>query len=88
MDNKTIKITHQLYNELDRYRMKNETFSDALRKLLNVAELIRAGASTLGPIGFFDISEPRPGDQLLSEFLDDRREQLERSRGEVNHDIN
>lgn len=82
MENKTIKIEVQLYNELDRYRLKGETFSQALRKVLNCAELVRAGASTLGPVGWFDISEPRPEEPALQELLDRRREALEAARTE------
>lgn len=73
MESKTIKIERQLYNELDRYRGKSETFSDAVRKLLNLAELVRAGASLLGPVGIFDIQEQTAASRTISDLVEDIR---------------
>jgi len=46
---KTIKVEDEVYQDLDQFRGKGETFSDALRKVLKCAKAILGVTQILGP---------------------------------------
>lgn len=46
---KTVKIDDQVYEDLDQFRGKGETFSDALAKLLHAARFVILAKDVLGP---------------------------------------
>lgn len=46
---KTIKITNEVYTNLEAIREKRETFSDVVERLIGVYAKIRAVSDTLGP---------------------------------------
>lgn len=45
---KSVKLEPETYDELDRLRGKRETFSQAVQRLLDMANLVRAAATKLG----------------------------------------
>lgn len=47
---KSIKIDDKVYQDLDDYRAKGETFSRALEKLIHSAHLVRQAREALGNI--------------------------------------
>lgn len=52
---RTIKVEDDLYHQLDQYRAKGETFSDALRRVLQAAALVIVAPKAPG--GQFTIAD-------------------------------
>ena len=46
---KAIKLDDQVYERLDKFRGKGETFSQAVSRALEVVEIIHQGYKILGP---------------------------------------
>ena len=46
---KLIRLTEEVYNELEEFRGKRETFSQAVERLLSIIRPIKEASGILGP---------------------------------------